>query len=1255
MQVKNPRMTQNTRHPLLVVIRIGLVVAFVSPAASAQSAATAGQWQTLSYLMPINPVHTALMPNGKVLVVAGSGNYPPNLANNILQAAVWDTQAGTFNVQNISWDMFCSAMVVLPDGTPLIDGGTLQYDPFYGQPKAAVFDVATSSFTDVANMSHGRWYPTLTVLGDGTVMTFSGLDTNGSTTNTVEIFNPSSGTWSQPYPAAWTPPLYPRMHLLPNGNVFYSGATTSSSIFNTSTHSWATGVAHTNYPNNRIYGSSVLFPLTPANNYAPKVMILGGGSPATNTTEIIDLSLPTPTWQYAASMYQGRIEMNAVLLPNGKVLALGGSVNDEDSTTASLQAEIYNPATNTFGAAGSEAYARLYHSVALLMPDGRVWVAGGNPQRGTYEPHIEVYSPPYLFTSDANGTVFAATRPTISSSATSIVYGGNFAVQTPDAANISSVVLMRDGAPTHAFDMEQRTVGLAFTAGSGSLTVTAPPNSNVAPPGYYMLFLLNNSGVPSVAATIHVANQPQTATPSFSPPPGTYSHVLVTISDSTPGAAIYYTTDGTIPSTASNVYTGPIAVSSATTIQAIAVVSGDSSSTIASGTYAIQAPQTATPTFGPVPQSYSLPQSVTISDITPGATIYYTTNGTPPTTSSSIYTGPIVVNTSTTIEAIAVASGLATSALATATYVIGNTPVNYSGGFTTSGLTLNGTAAVSGTRLRLTDGGFYEAGSAYFNTPVNVQSFTATFSFQMTNALADGMTFLIQGNGTTALGPSGGGLGYGPDTPTGTLGIPNSVAVKFDIYDNENEGSDSTGMYTNGASPTVPAVDMTSSGVDPSNGDVYNVQITYDGTTLAMSITDATTKAKFGTNWAVNIPALVGGSTAYVGFTGATGGLAATQDVIAWTFTTPAPPVATPTFSPAPGTYGSALSATISDSTPGTTIYYTTNGTAPTTSSTVYTNPITVSTNTTIQAMAAESGNSNSLIASGTYTIQPSTLSALNLNPTTVTGASTSTGTVTLSAAAPARGTTVTLSSNSVSLATVPASVTVAGGATSATFTITTAAVTKSTSVTISASLNGTTKTANLNLQQLALKSISLSPTSVIGGNASTGTVTLNGPAAAGGSVVTISSSNSAKASAPANVTVAAGATSATFAVTTVPVSGSASVKISASFNGATQNANLTVTLPSLSATSLNPTTVKGGSTSTGTVTLNGVAPTGGVTVSLSSSKTSVATVPSNVTVAAGLTSATFTVKTSVVTTSTPVNISGSYGGTKSASLSVTP
>jgi Domain of unknown function (DUF1929)/Glyoxal oxidase N-terminus/PKD domain len=476
-----------------------------------------GQWQTLPYLMTINPIRLGLLHTGQIVIVAGSENNPTEHAAGTSVGALWDPNASTINIIPMLWDVFCNGGSFLADGRCMTFGGTAQYDPFYGDPRTTVFDPQTDLFNQLQSMADGRWYATAITLGNGQVMVFSGYGDTGAVNKTVELYTVGSG-YSTPYTANWDPPLYPWLHLLPNGLVFYSGYSPVSWIYNPAnpTANW-TASASTLYGQNRTYGNSVLLPLLPANNYAPRVMILGGNSPATASTEIIDLSKSNPAWVSSGNMPSGaRIEGNSVLLPTGKVLALGGSVMDEDASTATLGADLYDPVAGTWSSAGTCAYPRLYHSSALLLPNGTVVSAGSNPVRGTYEQHIESYSPAYLFTTDGNGNTIPATRPTITSSPTKIGYAGSFQVQTPNAATISSVVLMRNGSVTHAFDMDQRMVGLTFTVGSGVLTVTGPPTQNIAPPGYYMLFLVNNAGVPSIANFVQVLSSP-----TDQPPKGT--------------------------------------------------------------------------------------------------------------------------------------------------------------------------------------------------------------------------------------------------------------------------------------------------------------------------------------------------------------------------------------------------------------------------------------------------------------------------------------------------------------------------------------------------------------------------------------------------------------------------------------------------------------------------------------------------------------------------------------------------------------
>jgi len=383
--------------------------------------------------------------------------------------------------------------------------------------------------------------------------------------------------------------------------------------------------------------------------------------------------------------------------------------------------------------------------------------------------------------------------------------------------------------------------------------------------------------------------------------------------------------------------------------------------------FGLRKPPVAAPAFSPAGGVYASAQSVAITSTTPGASIYYTTDSATPTTHSTLYTGPVTVGRTDTVKAIAVAAGIRPSQVSAALYTIpvaaGNGP-DYLNGFTAAGLTFNGTATLNGTSLELTNGNYSEAGSAFFNTPVNAQFFTSDFTFQLTDAQADGITICVQNQGPTALGNGGGDLGYG--------GIGNSVAVKFDLYNNAGEGTNSTGIYTGGEDPFVPAIDLTPSGIDLHSGDVLRARLQYYNPYLTLEIVDTTNSTKyFSTVFTIDIPATTGGNTAYVGFTGGTGGLTAIQEILTWDHLSyPGNVAALPAFDPPAGTYTGAQHVTITDGTPGAVIYYTTNGTTPTKESTKYTAPITVSASSTIKAMAVAPEYLNSSVATASYTIQ---------------------------------------------------------------------------------------------------------------------------------------------------------------------------------------------------------------------------------------------------------------------------------------------
>ena len=478
-----------------------------------------------------------------------------------------------------------------------------------------------------------------------------------------------------------------------------------------------------------------------------------------------------------------------------------------------------------------------------------------------------------------------------------------------------------------------------------------------------------------------LAGETQAVAPVFSPAAGAYSAgVQVTITSGTPGASIFYTTDGSNPTSGSTLYSGPVTVTDTTTINAIAISEGFLQSTVSSATYTIQ-DQTAPPDVSPAAGTYTSAQTVQLSDTSPTPTIYYTTNGTVPTHSSTKYTAPISVTATTTITAIASSPGLNDSPAVATTFTINPnaTTINFGTGFAAQGcMKFNGTTDLDDSRLQLTNGGENQAGSAFCTTPTNITNFTTDFTFQLSDAMADGITFTIQNSaaGASALGPTGGGLGYGPDTVGGTGGISNSVAVKYDLYNNNGEGEDSTGLYTNGASPTTPATDMTSSGVILNNGDTMSVHITYNGATLAMTITDSTVNKTFSTSWPINIPQTIGGNTAFVGFTGGTGGETASQKIETWTFaSTPSTQtqVLAPIFSPASETFSGSATVSITDATSGSAIYYTTDGSTPVPGAGTtkqYTTALVFTSTTTLHAIATASGDTNSPMATATYTQQ---------------------------------------------------------------------------------------------------------------------------------------------------------------------------------------------------------------------------------------------------------------------------------------------
>jgi hypothetical protein len=576
----------------------------------------------------------------------------------------------------------------------------------------------------------------------------------------------------------------------------------------------------------------------------------------------------------------------------------------------------------------------------------------------------------------ADTVVFPGATPSISSNGTT--NGIVWALQTDAFGTNGAAILRAYNATNIATELYNSNQEASRDAAGGAVKFAVPTVTN---------------GKVYVGAEAEVdvygllAGSPTVTAPAISPASESFAgSVSVSITDSTNGATIYYTTDGSTPTTSSLQYSGPISVSTTETISAVGSATGFLTSSVAQQTFTLQT-QTLMPTFSPVAGSYSAAQTVTISDATPGAKIYFTTDTTTPVPNAGttqLYSAPLSVGTTTTINAIATSGSLSNSPVSSSTFaiILGASGVNFSNGFSASAsaMTFNGSTDLDDTRLQLTSGVPNQVGSAFYTMPLNIQTFTTDFTMQSSNPVADGLTFTIQGNGPTALGPGGGGLGYGPDEPTNpdpstNAPIGNSVAVKFDFFDNAGEGPDSTGLYTDGASPTVPAIDLTPSGINLHSGDTMSVHLQYDGTKLTMIITDNIANATFTNVWPVNIPSLVGGNTAYVGFTAATGGSTSSQKIETWTFTstTSTQSAGTPLISPASGTYTLPVSVTLSDTTANASIYYTLDGTVPTTSSALYTGPVALTGPNTVKAFATANAFAASSVASNTYAIQAAT------------------------------------------------------------------------------------------------------------------------------------------------------------------------------------------------------------------------------------------------------------------------------------------
>ena len=458
-----------------------VVVSFDKPANKALLGAWGNpvDWTVLS-------IHASVLPDGNVLTWGRSDR----------QQTLWDPTTGLFESINRPADLFCSGHALLPDGRLLVMGGHSGTDNI-GIAVTNLYDYVSKTWSPGPTMQNGRWYPSVLALPNGEALVVSGGGTDG-TLNTIPEVLSASGTSLRPLTgAASSIGYYPMMFVAPGGSVFIAGPAQTSGWLTTEGAGGKSTGPSSAY-GNRDYGSAVM--------YEPgKILLVGGGGP-TNSAEKIDLNVGG-NWQSAGAMRVARRQMNATVLADGTVLVTGGTnasgFNSPPTDANVLAAERWSP-TGGWTQLARQTHYRLYHSNALLLPDGRVLSVGsGQPSASGLQNDYsgEVYSPPYLFKLDGTDAI----RPTITTAPASVTYGQRFAIATPNAAVIAKVTFIRLSSVTHATNMNQRLAYLPITTrDASSVTVTAPSGATLAPPGHYMMFLLDENGVPSVAKIVHI-------------------------------------------------------------------------------------------------------------------------------------------------------------------------------------------------------------------------------------------------------------------------------------------------------------------------------------------------------------------------------------------------------------------------------------------------------------------------------------------------------------------------------------------------------------------------------------------------------------------------------------------------------------------------------------------------------------------------------------------------------------------------------
>lgn len=464
-----------------------------------------GRWGP-PFDFPLIPIHATLLPDGQIFTFGTDkdGNQGAQFEYSIWNFwAGWKAHSVFPNI--FETDIFCSATELLPNGDVLVAGGDTRFPANKGIKDSFILDWQSLELQRTRDMNMARWYPTLTTLPNGETLVMGGVDGSFNPVPTPEIYG--NGDWRGLYGASNSDVInsdevkwfYPRNFVAPSGRIF--GMTGDVMYFLDWEGNGSIEIAGKLPDRTRSHVSSAVM-------YRPGQVLQVGGTingdwnaEASQHAITIDINSGSPKIRNESDMDWRRMWATTTLLANGEVLVTGGSAYYNQLVDTALTAEMWNPDTRKFRPLAAASLGRLYHSMAILLPDGSVMVGGGGAPGPLANTNAEIFWPPYLF----DGLEMAP-RPTIEGDIpTEQTYGNTVNVGHGGAGKISRVTFLRNGAVTHSFNMGQRFLDLPFrNLGNGMLNIALPSDPNIAPPGYYMIFLLNDQGVPSYARIVHL-------------------------------------------------------------------------------------------------------------------------------------------------------------------------------------------------------------------------------------------------------------------------------------------------------------------------------------------------------------------------------------------------------------------------------------------------------------------------------------------------------------------------------------------------------------------------------------------------------------------------------------------------------------------------------------------------------------------------------------------------------------------------------